>query len=208
MTQVIKPVGKAPVDQVKAAAKANGAKGTALATVCVAYATKCAKEDESRSEKLRSIVKSIGDLTREGHVAFRSELQAELDMIASLEKGVGAEKRTMGYSMNSFRTMVSNWKTISQACELGLKTKDADDAPKSWGQVLGEAVHIKHAHASDSQNPATPTKRKAGRKTLTDLDRAKAAFDKLTGQDIVKLAAYVQTRLTLARAATPETATA
>jgi hypothetical protein len=199
----VSPVGKATMPTEKANKKANAGKGMALAKVCIDYAMKVSKEEENRAQKLRSIVESIHALTHEGHIEFRSQLSSELELITSLEKGVEATKeQTRGYSMNSFRVMVSNWRTISAACELGLDVKDKEGNQKPWPLVLGEAVNLKHSRATESGATAVPAA-KRGRKTHTLLDKAKALVDKMDAKTMLLLSAYLEMKQATVKAKGP-----
>jgi hypothetical protein len=206
MTQVavksVRPVGKATMPNEKANKKANAGKGMALAKVCIDYAMKVSKEEENRAQKLRSIVASIHALTHEGHIEFRAQLSSELELIASLEKGVDATKeQTKGYSMASFRVMVSNWRTISAACEMGLNVKTPDGDVKPWGLVLGEAVNLKNSKATEGGATAVPTA-KRGRKTHTLLDKAKTLVDKMDAKTMTLLSAYIEMKQGIVKAKT------
>ena len=201
---------QAPIQSGKAKAPTNGdkAKGGALAVLCITYATKRMEQEEKEAGKLASIVKSIQELARDGHAEFRAQLTAELELIKELHKvpgEAGGEKvskvHTMGYSLNSFAVLVTNWKTISMAVELGLDTRG-----KPWGQVLGEAVAMKHAHASNAgEGEQLPTKRKAGRKATPLIDKAVTAAETLlenNPKDFKKFAALVAKMLDKANALT------
>lgn len=165
----------------KAKAPTNGAKaqGAALAEVCMKYAEKRMKAEEKEAGKLALIVKDIAALDRDGHLEFRAELGRELSLIRELRKSMGVTREhTKGYSFASFEVLVSNWRTISTACELGLAINDDDGNQKSWGQTLAEAVELKNAHASKGEAEG-PTKRKAGRKATPLIDKAIKAAEEL-----------------------------
>jgi hypothetical protein len=164
-----------PISSGKAKASTNGdaAKGSALATVCIKYATKRMEQEEKEQGKLAAIVRSIAELPRDGHKEFRAELSRELELIKELHKigGGGDGKVTSanmaGYSLNSFKVLVTNWRTISMAVECGYKPEN-----KPWALVLAESVAMKHAEASAGTPTAElPTKRKAGRKAKSQLDK-------------------------------------
>ena len=184
-----------PIQSGKAKSPTNGdaAKGLALAVICIRYATKVMEEDEKRTGKLSMIVRSIAELPHDGHIEFRAQLTAELDLIKELNKvaGDGDGKVTSanmaGYSLNSFKVLVSNWKTISTAVESGYKPEN-----KTWSVVLSEAVAMKHAVASPTNASADlPTKRKAGRKETPLLDKAIKAADALLENNPVKFMEFV-----------------
>ena len=178
----------------KAGTDAATAKGAALAVVCVAFATKLMEEEEKRGAKLKMIVKSINDLDHKGHVEFRAELTKELALLRELRDTVGVTRAQMsGYSYNSFEVLVSNWKTVSTACELGYKPLD-----KAWGVVVAECVAMKNAHAADAAHGGQlPIKRKAGRKATPLIDKAIKAAEALLDNpaEFVKFAAWVETTL-------------
>ena len=176
----------------KAPTNADTAKGAALASVCVKYATKVMEEEEKRGNKLRLIIKDIAALSHDAHVEFRAELTKELTLVKELQASTGVSRAQMaGYSLNSFIVLVSNWKTISTACELGYKPED-----KAWPVVVAESVQMKDAHASNaSEGAQLPIKRKAGRKATPLIDKAKTAAEALSPAEFIEFAAWVATTL-------------
>lgn len=181
----------------KAKAPTNGpaAKGCALATVCIKYATKRMEQEEKEAGKLRMIVKSISELDHGAHVEFRAQLTAELTLLKELRATAGVTKaQTAGYSFASFEVLVTNWKTISTACELGYKPED-----KPWGLVLAESVATKHGVASNDGGDVSPEgKKKVGRKATPLIDKAiKAAEALLTENPVtfMEFAAWVETTI-------------
>lgn len=193
-TSTMKLAGKKVTPQTpeKALAKGNTAKGAALASVCMAYGLKRMAAEEKEQGKLLMIVKSINDLAREGHAEFRAQLTSELGLLKELREVAGVTRaQTAGYSLSSFEVLVSNWKTISHAVEMGYSTVD-----KSWGLVLAESVAMKNgATAKSGEMTALPTKRKVGRKATPEIDKAKTAAEKLDDHTFAKFAAWVQTEL-------------
>jgi hypothetical protein len=192
---------KTPVSNPKnAPTNGDKAKGAALAVVCIKYATERMAEEEKQQNKLLTICKSIAALPRDGHAEFRSQLSAELTLAKACHKAASddgtkvSRQHTAGYSINSFTVLVSNWRTISAAVELGLSIEG-----KSWGQILGEAVETKNAHAAHaSEGAQVPTKRKAGRKATPLIDKAVKAAEELLENnpaDFVKFAAQVEKML-------------
>ncbi len=179
----------------KAKAPTDGpaAKGSALATVCIKYATKRMEQEEKEAGKLRMIVKSISELDHGAHVEFRAQLTAELTLLKELRATAGVTKaQTAGYSFASFEVLVTNWKTISTACELGYKPED-----KPWGLVLAESVATKHGVASADGGDVEPEgRKKVGRKATPLIDKAiKAAEALLTENPVtfMEFAAWMQT---------------
>ena len=190
---------KTPGKNKTAGTKAALAKGHALATTCIAYAVKRMEEEDKQIGKLNLIVKSIGDLDHKGHVEFRAELTRELILLKELRTAVGTTKaQTAGYSFNSFEVLVSNWRTISTACELGYKPEG-----KPWSTVLAESVQIKNGHAMGQGEAHGPTKRKVGRKATPLIDKAMTAAKALDKGDFVKFAAWVQSELAIRTAKKP-----
>lgn len=167
----------------KAKAPTNGAaaRGAALAAVCIKYGEARMKAEEKEQGKLAAIVKSIHALERAGHAEFRAQLAAELSLIKELRKTAEVTKaQTQGYSFASFEVLVSNWRTISTAVEMGYTIHNEDGTQKPWGQVLGESVAMKNSHASSSgDGEQLPTKRKAGRKATPLIDKAIKAAEEL-----------------------------
>ncbi len=188
----------------KAGTNAPVAKGHALATVCINYATKLMAEEEKRSGKLKMIVKSIAELDHSAHVEFRSQLTAELNLLKELRSVTGVTRaQTAGYSFASFEVLVSNWKTISTAVELGYQPAD-----KAWSIVVAESVQMKQAHASGGRTTVTttvdgeeveaetelPIRRKVGRQATPLIDKAIKAAEALLLENpakFVEFAAWV-----------------
>ena len=185
----------------KASTNAPVAKGYALAKVCIDYATKRMEAEEKEHGKLKMIVKSISALDHNAHVEFRSQLTAELTLAKETYKMAGTTTAQMaGYSMQSYIVMVSKWKTISTACELGYAPGD-----KEWPLVVAESVQIRQAHASAGKTTKIgengeeietelPIKRKVGRQATPLIDKAiKAAQELLENnpEKFVEFAAWV-----------------
>lgn len=197
----MKPATKkqTPANPEAAAKKGNIAKGAALAKVCIDYATKRMQAEEKEQGKLQMIVKSIQELPREGHAEFRAELTAQLDMLKALRDSVGVDKnQTAGYSFNSFMVLVTNWKTISKAVEMGYSSVNDDNSQKSWGQVLAESVAMKNgATAQSGEMPASGvvTPNKVGRKAIDKIDIAKRHASVLDDKDFAKFCAWAETEL-------------
>jgi len=184
----------------KAPNKGEVALGAALAKVCLNYAIKRMEQEEKEAGKLSAIVKSIKQLPREGHAEFRAELTKELNLLKELHKvGEVTKEHTKGYAFNSFATLVTNWKTISQACEMGYNIVNDEGVQKSWSLVLAESVAMKHSHAANSAEGAQPaTKRKAGRKATPLIDKAIKAAEELlenNPKEFAKFAAQVEKML-------------
>lgn len=176
-----------PIQSGKAKAPTDGfkAQGHALAVVCINYAQKRMEEEEKQQSKLLAIVRSIQGLAREAHAEFRAELSKELELVKELNKAAGlTAAHTRGYSMSSFTVLVTNWRTISKAVEMGYDTTD-----KGWGQVLSESVEMKRQHSASSHEGAQPpTKRTAGRKATPLIEKAIKAMEALeTEEDLFTL---------------------
>jgi hypothetical protein len=140
-------------------------------------------------------------LTPEGHRAFRNELQLELDLSSSLAKAGQVTTTDMqGYSMGSLRTMMSNYKSISIACEMGLKTIDDSGDVKPWSLMLKQAVEYKHAQAANAPEGTIKAGRGRKSKVVTALDTAQSAMNKLSDADFVKFAAIVNAKLATMKA--------
>lgn len=177
---------------------ANKAQGEALATVVVAWAWKEVEAEEKRGSKMALFVQDICNLSPEGHKAFRDQLSAEMASIRELEKVSGLnESRKAGYSLNSFTVMVSNWRAISEAAQIGFKGKEKDGAPMQWTKALETAREYRKAHVSagGTQKTAAGKALGAGRKPLTDFDKAIRAAEKLTLRDMRKLQAFVNSKI-------------
>lgn len=208
----MKPQGQTKIDAEAARKAGDVAKGHALAILCVRYATQEAKEEERRGAKRLRFVADIANLTHDGHQEFRKELQIELAALTDVEKVTGQDdSRHGGYAASSFRVMVSNWRTISAACELGYSPFDADGSAKAWETVLSEARGMKKAAVSAGKTVAIEGTRKAGggRKQLTAYDRAlklAVALDKRDQRRLMEsLAAMLGAEITYksARVKTP-----
>jgi hypothetical protein len=177
----------------KGAAKVDTsvAKGAALAHVMVEYAWKCAEEVEKRQNKLAMFVKDICALDAKGHQQFRAQLSAELAAIREMEKNADVKESTRaGYSLNSFVVMVSNWRAISEAAQIGFKGVDKAGDPLPWTVALETARDYRKSHASANGTvvrTAAGKKAGAGRKAISDYDRALNAAAKLQRKDQRKL---------------------
>lgn len=191
------------VAEMKVAGKAKGSanvdvsttKGEALAGLMVKWAWDRAAEEEKAGQKLRMFVANIMDLDEKGHVAFRAQLKAEVDSIAELEKVSGiADSRKAGYSLNSFRVRVSQWRAISEAAQIGAKFKTEEGEIVAYTQALDIAKEARAAHVSNggAQVKAGGRAMGGGRKELTDYDKAIRAVSKLNLRDIRKLKGYCE----------------
>lgn len=192
----MKQAGKGTIDQDAARTKAEVARGAALATMCVRFAEDEARADEARGVKRMRYVIDIANLTHAGHAEFRKELQNQLAFMTEIEQGAvkaGAlaeePSRHGGYSSASYRVMVSNWRTISVACELGFKPIDDDGQPLRWETALEGCRSFKKLQATSGKTVAVEGTRKAGagRKALTDYDKALRLVTKLDKKDQKKL---------------------
>lgn len=198
MNAVVNKQAKGTVDSTKAAIKGLKAKGAALAALCVNFAVEEVKAEEKRGEKRRKYIADIFNLTPEGHSEFRAELQRELMSFDESEKVLvkagamaEAESKKAGYSSASFRVMVSNWRTISVACEAGMKPVDEAGAPLAWDATLSMAREVRRASASVGESKAADGMRAqgAGRKAVSDYDKALRLVAKLAHGDLVKMQA-------------------
>jgi hypothetical protein len=191
----MKQAGKGAIDGKKAQTKAYKAKGAALATLCVRFAQEEVRIEEKRGQARIKFVTDIKALTPEGHAEFRAQLRRELLSLDEGEEllvqaGAMTEKESTkgGYSAASFRVMVSNWMTISVACEAGLDVNEADGTPMKWDTVLAAARKVRKdtqqagAQLSDGQRAQG-----AGRKPVSDYDKALKAIEKLDKRAKVKL---------------------
>lgn len=195
----------------KGSAKVNTSvtKGKALAHVMVDYAWKCAEEVEKRTQKLAMFVKDICALDTEGHQQFRAQLSAELAAIREMEKHADVKESTKaGYSLNSFVVMVSNWRAISEAAQIGFKGVDKEGEPLPWTTALETAREYRKSHASATGTEvrtAAGKKAGAGRKAITPFDKALREAAKLDRKGQKKLfeALAVMIGATYAYAPTP-----
>lgn len=172
--------------------KVGVTKGKALAHVMVEYAWKCAEEVEKRQQKLAMFVKDICALDADGHSQFRAQLSAELAAIREMEKHADVKESTKaGYSLNSFVVMVSNWRAISEAAQIGFTGTDKEDQPLPWTVALESAREYRKAHASATgtqQRTATGARGGVqGRKPLTPYDKALKAATTLDRKGQKKL---------------------
>lgn len=194
-TAEMKQAGKAAIDTKKAAAKGFKAKGAALATLCVRFAQEEVRIEEKRGQARIKFVTDIKALTPEGHAEFRAQLRRELLSLDEGEEllvqaGAMTEKESTkgGYSAASFRVMVSNWMTISVACEAGLNINEEDGTPMKWDAVLGAARKVrKETQQAAGQLADGQRNQGAGRKPISDYDKALKAVEKLDKRNKVKL---------------------
>lgn len=185
------------------------ARGEALASVIVAWAWKEVAEEEKRSGKLSMFVQDICALDPKAHAAFRLQLKSELDSIAELEKVSGvSESKKAGYSLNSFRVMVSNWRAISEAASIGFTGKDKKDHPLPWTMALEQAREYRKTHVSldgtTVQRTAAGKTLGAGRKALSDYDKAIRMLQKLNLRDLRKVQAFVNLTIQQAETGKPK----
>lgn len=186
----------------RAPTNAGKAKGSALANVLVKYATEEALREEKKGEKLKGFIRDIHALDNEGHKAFRQELTEEL-AIMKMARDAEAEhtgvivKSTMGYSFTSFTVMVSNFKTISYAAELGYRF----DETKTWPIMLAESVGYKHAQASKGVEVSV-VGAKRGRKAKLPEQKSVAFVANVPGA-IVPAVTHLQQCINLTKLLTP-----
>lgn len=175
----------------EATRKTLASKGEALAVLIVEYANAEQADQLKRGEKRMNFVRSIVALSPEGHQEFRKQLQNELAFMAEsakiLMKDAGDivkedEQSKAGYTSNSFRVMVSCFRTISTACELGWKLEPAS---MSWDQALSECRAYRKVKAAAGVQVAIPGTRKqgAGRKVLTPLAKVQGQIAKLSTKE-------------------------
>jgi hypothetical protein len=203
----MKQAGKGKINPEAAQRKGDVAKGHALAIQCVRYATEEAKAEEARGQKRMRFVADIANLTPAGHAEFRKELQIELAALTDVEKVTGqADSRHGGYAASSFRVMVSNWRTISAACELGYKPFNEDGSAKAWETVLTEARETRKTQQASGNAAVIEGTRKqgAGRKALTDYDKTLRLASKLNLRDLRKLQAAVNGLIEAAETKSPK----
>lgn len=177
-TATMKPQGKATIDQEAARLKGEQAAGAALAVQVVKYATEEAKADEKRGASRMRFVHSIMELSPGGHRIFRAELSNELALLKEVEAASNRkDSQTAGYSAASYKVMISCMRTISVACEAGLKIKG-----ENWESVLDEARAFKSAAVANGTAPTgkdAGNKPGAGRKAASPVDKTMAAIGKL-----------------------------
>jgi hypothetical protein len=181
-------------NRAKGSAKPNAsvAQGNALATLAVQWAWNEAAAEEARGKKLQLFVDSIAKLDEQGHRAFREQMSAELASIRELEKVSGIKDASRnGYSLNSFVVMVSNFRAISEACQLGFKPVDKAGTALTWAQTLDLAREWRSAKGNPGRKTANGKKPGAGRKPLTDYDKAMRLVAKLNLRDLRKVQAAV-----------------
>lgn len=211
----VKTGGKS-IDTAKANAKASAAKGAALADLCIKYLTEEMQAEEQRGAKRMMFVRDISNLNPEGHGEFRAEMQRQLNFLTESEKAavqVGALKEEVsrhgGYSLASFRVMVSNWRTLSVACEHGLNIYEADKKTlKPWETVLMDARALRKAEqaAGDAASESGGRAQGAGRKADTKVDRAFKIAMQLSIEEQAELIGRIQAAM--AEASKADTATA
>lgn len=187
----------AQVQAKKVAANVNTdkVKGEALATTIVTFAWKEAEEQEKRQGKMNRFVADIVALPNaEAHSAFRAQLSSELAALDEADKMTNEatgvkESRTNGYSLNSFRVIVSYLRGISVACGLGFTGKREDGEPMAWSEAITTSKEMRRAHANNTGTKAEGSVRKAGagRKALTDYDKALKSVTSLQRKDQVKM---------------------
>lgn len=159
------------------------AKGHALAALVVRASLEEMQAEEKRGEKRRVFITSMLDLDKTGHVAFREDLEAELVNLNESEKG--AERgdkvsRIGGYSLNSYRVMLSNWKALSVGIEAGADVKNEEGQLLSWEDCLTHCREM--GSAIGALNP-----KKAGRKPLSGYEKAMRLVEKASPAEQKKI---------------------
>lgn len=164
------------------------------------YIVETEKAIEKQTGKLLAIAKAIQALDKDGHTAFRAEIEMERQNLI-LAKINGALDVTdfQGYMSSSYPVMLANLKAISKACELGLSILRDDEKPKSWALLYKDAVKINQdavqkaaeQRASTVQRPmpgdvvigvptvTIPTPKKVGRQATSLFDLALKACEQL-----------------------------
>lgn len=177
------------IDTAKANAKGNEAKGHALADLCVSFAKGEVQHQIERNKARMAYVFDIANLNPEGHAVFRADLQKVLSDLSFTEKAMTesgvtkeAESEHAGYSAASFRVMVSCWRTVSVACEAGMKVS----RNMTWDEVLSEARAVRKAK-QDAGAALEEGQRAqgAGRKAASAYDKAfKSITTALSAKDL------------------------
>lgn len=189
----MKVVSQGNADNEAATKRAAATKGAALAVKIVGYINGEVQAEQKRSESRMRFVRSILALDHEGHTEFRKQLQQELVFLSETmdaAKNAGAlaedESRHGGYSAASFRVMVSNFRTISAACELGWKL---EPDTLSWEDALSQCRNLKKAQAAQGVTVAIEGTRAAGagRKVASALAKVQTAVSKLSRKDKMTL---------------------
>lgn len=197
-----KPV-KGEASQKAQRTKAEGAQGEALAELLIETLTSQASVEEGHKTRLSLFVTDLKKLTHDGHLYFRSRLEAELETIRALKKAAGdtkagekalAEDSILGsYGFASMPVRVSQWKAISQALDIGVKIPEG----VGFNRVVAECVAFNRAHASNAGQTPAPTVRKgrpAGAKE-TFADKASKFIKGLDKTELTMLIALAQKAL-------------
>lgn len=173
---------KAKADGKKVQASGMNAKGHALAALVVRASLEEMQAEEKRGEKRRVFITSMLDLDKTGHAAFREDLEAELVNLNESEKGKDVTKvsRIGGYSLNSYRVMLSNWKALSIGIEAGADVKGEDGQILPWEDVLTHCREM--GSAIGALNP-----KKAGRKPLSAYEKAMRLVEKCSPAEQKKI---------------------
>lgn len=188
-------VAQVSVKKVAANVNTDKVQGEALAHTIVAFAWKEANAVEERGQKMKRFVADIVALPNaEAHSFFRAQLSDELKALDEADKMTNEatgvkESRTNGYSLNSFRVIVSYLRGISVACGLGFNGKRADGEPMAWTEAITASKELRTAHANNTGSKAEGSVRKggAGRKALTAYDKALKAVTSLNRKDQIKM---------------------
>jgi len=123
------------------------------------YIIETEKAIERQTGKLLSIAKAIKALDKDGHTAFRAEIEIERQaLIVAKQNGAIDVLDFQGYMSSSYPVMLANLKAISKACELGMDIFRDDGKPKAWAMLYKDAVTLNQAAqqkaAADRQTAA------------------------------------------------------
>jgi hypothetical protein len=170
-----------PATSGKASAKpVNDAAGHALGKVLIKEAKATAEADKKAREKRKDTLKRIEGFTRENHLSFRAELEAERSIMALTAETEGmnvTEFRKHDSVFDAVYVTVSLWLKLSRAVEKGYKP----DYAESWQYIDAKATETLHATATDDGTPLTnaaPTIRK-GRPKADVVEKACKYLDNL-----------------------------
>ncbi len=143
-----------PEAKAKQLAKGKEAIGEALATCLFKTITEQASKEEEFKTRLARYVSDVQALTREGHVAFREQLDTELATFRAIKKAMGdtkagkeglKEEGILGaYGYASIPVRISQWRAISKAMEKGLRIGKTT----GFNKVITECVAFNNSVAA------------------------------------------------------------
>ncbi len=168
--------------------KAIGASGHALAVLLIREAEKAGEREIKEAESRKATLQRIDKFTRDDHLEFRKTLDDRTKLLQEMADVSGFTLNAycgMDAKANSVRVTISLWRKMSEAVEAGFKP----DYKQSWAFISASATEVRQSKGApspdvDKPQAAGPTKRKAGRIAISNVDKAKKMLGEFPLQDL------------------------